>query len=50
MYGSLLGGYEFEVVVGLHKMQDQKKKFVWFYLQNKKNCMILCGAQKNELM
>jgi hypothetical protein len=27
MYGFLLGGYEFEFVVGLHKMQDQTNQF-----------------------
>jgi hypothetical protein len=27
MYGFLLGGYEFEFVVGLHKMQDRKNHF-----------------------
>ncbi len=50
MYGSLLRGYAFEFVVGLIKIQDQKNHFFLFYLQNKKNCMILHGAPKNELM
>jgi hypothetical protein len=36
MHGFLLGGNEFEFVVGLHKMQDQKNHFFGFIYKTKR--------------